>query len=115
MRTLLVGVLDALLRLMHQLRRQVLEESRRRVVAALAHEGAPEGAHEVEAVLGTRDADVGEAALLLHLRRVVEAADVGQQAFLHADDEDDGELEALGGVQRDQCDGLDALVVFVGV
>ena len=38
-----------------------------------------------------------------------------QQALLQPDDEDDGELQPLRGVERDQRDGVHLLVVLVGV
>ena len=52
--------------------------------------GAAEGADEVEVLLGAGHADVAEAALLLDLLGVAafERADVGEDALLHADDED---------------------------
>ena len=60
-----------------------------------------------------RQADVGEPALLLHLALVVERARVREDALLEAGDEDDVELEALGGVERDQRDRVGVLLVRV--
>ena len=48
------------------------------------------------------DPDVGEPALLLELLLVVERPAVREDALLEPGDEDDRELEALGGVERDQ-------------
>ncbi len=40
---------------------------------------------------------------------------MGQHALLHPDDEDDRELQPLGGVEGDEGDGVDLLVVLVDV
>src|SRR5688572_10880480 len=55
---------------------------------------------EVQLALGTRDADVAEAALLLETRGVVQRALMREQAVLHAAKEQQRELETLRGVQR---------------
>ena len=60
------------------------------------------------------DADVGEPAFLLHLVGLGERAHVREDALLDADEEHDGELEALGRVQRHQHD-LIVVVEVVGV
>ena len=60
------------------------------------------GVREVQPALRPGDADVREPALLLELLLVVERAAVREEALLEAGDEDDRELEALGGVERDQ-------------
>src|SRR5262249_7886512 len=82
---------------------------------------------EVEDLAGARDPDVHEAALLAevdvgieNVRALrVERAPVRQQLLLHADEEDDGELEALGAVEGDERDliapasvGVIAVVAF---
>ena len=59
---------------------------------------------EVQPLLGPGDADVGQPALLLQLARVAERAQVREDAVLQAGQEDDRELQALGGVQRHQRD-----------
>ena len=59
---------------------------------------------EVELLHGPGDADVGEAALLLELVGLGERAQVGEDAVLQADEEDDGVLEPLGRVQGHQRD-----------
>ena len=71
---------------------------------------------QVETLAGARQAHVGEAALLLHLARVVERTGVREDALLQAADEDDLELEALGGVERDERDlvGVAGVGVLVG-
>ena len=38
-----------------------------------------------------------------------------KDAFLHADHEDGRKLEAFGGVERNESDGIGLLVVFVNV
>ena len=59
-------------------------------------------AHQVQPVLGARDAHIEQAALLFHFLRLVERAAVRQDAVVQPDDEDDAELQPLGGVQRQQ-------------
>ena len=61
------------------------------------------------------DADVGEATFLFEFGRIAQRSDVGEHAVLHADEENDGELEALGGVKRHQRDRGFLLVDVVGV
>ena len=72
-------------------------------------DGAPQGAgarvHQVQPVHRPRDAHVGQAALLLDVL-LVEGALVREDALLHAGDEHDRELEALGVVHRHQGDEL---------
>ena len=75
--------------------------------------GALRGVRQIEALARPRQAHVGEAALLLHLARVVERPGVREDALLQAADEDDVELEALGGVQRDERDPV--AVAGVGI
>ena len=74
------------------------------------------GMDEVQPVLGASHPDVRQAALLLELTVVLERTPVRQQALLEPDHEDDGELEALRRVQRDQCDPVRAVLerVLVG-
>ena len=62
---------------------------------------AAAGVGEREVAHRAGDADVGEPALLLDAA-LVDRARVREHAVLHADDEDDRELEALGVVQRHQ-------------
>jgi hypothetical protein len=75
------------------------------------------GLWPLKARLGAGHADVTEATLFLELLGVtaLERADVRQNSLLHADHEHRRELEALGGVQGDQRDGVGLLVVFVDV
>ena len=70
---------------------------------------------EVEPLPGPRDADVGEAALLLELVGLAERAQVGEHAVLHADEEHRRELEALGRVQGHEHDRRLVAVERVGV
>ena len=71
---------------------------------------------EVEPLARAREADIREPPLLLHLALVVERAGVREDALLEAGDEDDVELEALGGVERDERDrvGVAGVRVLVG-
>ena len=64
---------------------------------------------------GAGDADVGEAALLLHLVGLGERPVVREDALLDADDEHRRELEALGRVQRHQHDLVVVRRELVGV
>ena len=74
--------------------------------ARAAAERAGHGMGQEEALLRPGDPDVGQAALLLDLRRPVrvERPGVGQDALLHAGDEDGPELQALRRVERDEGD-----------
>ena len=79
------------------------------VAAAIARAGHDEGVH------GAGHADVAEAALLFHLRGVVQRARVREEAFFHAGEEDEWELEALGGVEGHEGDaGFGGVGVGVG-
>ena len=82
----------------------LVEEPRRRVVLRCAPSGPDRRAGQVEPLAGPGDADVGEAALLLELLGVAEAAQVREGAVLHAGEEDDGELQPLGRVERHEGD-----------
>ena len=62
---------------------------------------APPGQGEGQRLAGAGDADVGEPALLLD-GVLLDAGAMGQQLLLHADQEDVGELQPLGGVQGHQ-------------
>ena len=55
-----------------------------------------------EPPLGAGDPDVREPPLLLELAFVIERPAVREQALLETRDEHDRELEALGGVERDE-------------
>ncbi len=79
------------------------------VAAAIAGAGHDEGVH------GAGHADVAEAALLFHLRGVLEGAGVGEETFFHAGEEDERELEAFGGVEGHEGDaGFGGVAVGVG-
>src|SRR5205823_76572 len=78
----------------------LLQEAGRGVVARSAPEGAAHGVREVQALPGPGDTDIAEAALLLELFGVGQGSGVREDALLEAGDEHDGELEALGVVQR---------------
>ena len=86
----------------HQLGRDLEQEPRRD--GRLAHPPGrpPPGVRQVQPPLRPGDPDVGEPALLLELLLVVERPAVREEALLEAGDEHDRELEALGGVERDE-------------
>ncbi len=88
----------------------LVEEPRRRVVRRRTPGRTAHRPGDVEPFAGAGDADVGEASLLLQLGRVAERAQVGEHAVLEPGEEDDGELQPLGGVQRHQRDHAVALV-----
>ena len=72
------------------------------------------GACHHERVHGACHADVAEAALLFEAGGIGEGARVGKKALLHAGEEDERKLEALGGVQGHQRDlGFGAVAVGV--
>ena len=84
--------------------------------------GAPRGAHggaaDVEPFAGAGDAHVGQSPLLLQLAGVTQRAQVREDAVLEPGQEDDRELQPLGGVQGHQRDDPVALVAvgdLVGV
>jgi len=89
---------------------EVVDEAGAGVVAGAAGEGAAESVDEVELLLGAGAADVAEATFFFHGCGVVEGALVGEDAFFHADEEDDGEFETFGGVKGDEGDGLGGIV-----
>ena len=63
---------------------------------------------------GARHAHIAEAALFFDLIGLHQRARMREQAFFHAGQHHQRELQALGGVQRHQRD-LGVLVVLVGV
>ena len=71
-------------------------------------------ARDDERVHGARHADVAQTAFFLEACRFNEGARTREQAFFHAVEEDERELEALSSVQAHKCD-LGALVVVVGI
>ena len=89
---------------MHERLGDLEQEATRHREAGAPPGGPLRGVRQVEALAGSRQAHVGEAALLLHLARIVERPCVREDALLEAADEDDLELEALGGVERDERD-----------
>ena len=85
----------------------LLEEAAGRVGLDGAVGATRGGVREVELLAGARDGDVGQAALLLELGRVgVAEGGVGEDALLHAGNEDHRELQALGGVDGHHRDGV---------
>ena len=92
----------------------LLEEARRQVALGAAPKTAPERPQQVEALARPCHAHVGEATLPPQLRGVVERPHVGEQAFLHARDEDGRVFEPLDLMERDQRQVL-LLVLGEGV
>ncbi len=81
----------------------------------LAEHAPPGGAGQHEPLARPREADVAEPPFLLDFLLVLRRARVREQAFFHAGDDDERELEALGGVHRHQPDaGVLGAVLFVG-
>ena len=79
------------------------------VAAAVAGAGHDQGVH------GARHADVAEAALFFEAVGIDQRARAGEEAFFHAGEKDQRELEALGGVQGHQGDaGFGGVGVGVG-
>ena len=107
----IVGALKS--RPRHQRGRDLEQEPARDGEAAAPPGRPPGGVRQEQAPLGAGDADVGEASLLLQLLLVVQRAAVREDALLHARDEDDGELEPLGGMERDECDGIRTCLVRI--
>jgi hypothetical protein len=75
----------------------------------------PPGEGEEEASLRPGDPDVGEPPFLLQGRRIVEGPAVGEDPLLETGDEDDRELETLGGVEGDEGHPVLAGPIRVGV
>ena len=76
---------------------------------------AAERVKQIEPVLRPRHSHVGEPAFLLQAGRRIEAAAVREEAFLHAEHEDDRELEPLDHVQGDQRHPLRPVVHGVDI
>ncbi len=94
--------------------------SRRNRDSGIEHRLAPRRAHlgaaQVQPLARPGDADVGQPPFLGQLGGVAERPHVREHAVLPAGDEDDGELQALGGVQRHhRHDARAVLGQFVGV
>jgi hypothetical protein len=84
----------------------------------LAADHAVAGVGEEEVFHGAGDADKAEAAFLLHFIGVggeADGAGVGDEAVFHADDGDEGEFEAFGGVEGHEGDGAAGVFEFVDV
>src|SRR5699024_6996159 len=84
----------------------LVEEAAGRHELGLAPQGPHLGPGEEELLAGAGDAHVGQAPLLLELLRIAQGAVVGEGAVLHAGEEHDRELEALGRVQGHEGDEL---------
>src|SRR5258708_4616145 len=80
--------------------RDLLDETRHDAVARLAVQHAAAGVRDVEALARARDRHVHEAALFLDAAVLEHAVLVGEESLLQPRDEDRGELEPLGGVDR---------------
>src|SRR5690606_10571675 len=74
------------------------------VDGAAAKQGTLLSVDEVEDFFGTSDANISQAALFLHFAGVEDGARVRENAFFHADDKNDGEFQAFGGVEGHESD-----------
>ena len=98
----------------HEVSRDFFQETARRVALRLAVDHARLAVGEIERFFGARDADVAEAALFFHGRVLREAAaQDGEDAVIHACQENNGEFEAFGAVERHHRQAVRILVVFV--
>ena len=87
----------------------LVEEARARIGRGRAVGAARGRIGQEQTLASARDGDVGQAALLLELARVIAAAKVvhmREDALLHAGHEDRRELQALGGVNGHHGDGM---------
>ena len=82
--------------------RQLEQETRRRVLVGPSEQHPAAREREERAVFRARDPHICETALLLDALLVVERSRVREHAVLHPGEEDDGELEPLDRVQRDE-------------
>ena len=87
-----------------ELGRHLIQEAGRRIPLRRAPRGARQRARQVQPRTRPGDADVGQPAFLGHLARIAERASVREDAFLHAGQEDDRELQPLRGVQGHERD-----------
>ena len=100
--------------LLDELRRDLVDEPRRRVVVGAAEQLTAPGVGQEQPLLGTGDADVREASLLLELHRFGQRPAVREHTFFHTHEEHRGELQTLRGVERHQHDTV-VVVEIVGV
>ena len=84
---------------------QLREKLRRKRGLLLASKHPHHAPGKIKLAPSPGDADEEEPPLLLDLIVVLGGADVGQDAVLDGDDEHNGKLQPLGGVQRHQRDG----------
>jgi hypothetical protein len=75
---------------------------------------AEAGAGEEEALSGAGDTDVAEAAFLFEGGRGYSAV-VGQEIFIEAGEEDDGELQAFSGMEGHEGNGGVGVAVGTGI
>lgn len=102
--------------LLEHRRRNRVEEARLTRAEQLAVAPAFFGVRQVELLARARDPDVKQAPLFLEQRRIVVRLGEREQSVLETSDEDHGELEAFGVVQRHQGHsvGIGAEGVAVG-
>lgn len=93
-----------------QLAGDLLQEARRRIAVRPPVEKPHPRARQIQLLLRTGDPYVRQPPLLLHLLVVEERPAAGEDAFLHADDEHDGELESLRAMHRHEHDGVAAFL-----
>ena len=109
-----VGAADAVAQayFLDQRRRNLADEARDLVVGLVAVQAAGLGVGQHQLLHGAGHADIGQAALFLEAAGLFQAHLVREQALFHADQEHQGELQALGAVQGHQ---LHAVLVFLGL
>ena len=104
----------SLLCLLNELGWNLLEETRRRVVVGSSEQHPAPGRGQVEPILGSGHAHIGQAALLFHLVGVTQRSHVGKDPILHPRQEDGRILESLGVVEGHQRDGPRPFLQLVG-
>ena len=80
-----------------------------------AEDHALVGGRKIQLLLGTGDGDVAEPPLLLHLVRLPDGADAGENRLLHADDEHRRKFQPLGAVHGHENHGVGVRVVVVHI
>ncbi|MNZ97042.1 hypothetical protein D3C78_1162640 [compost metagenome] len=95
-----------------QPRRDFADEARHLVVGLAAVQAAGFRVGHDQPLHGASDADIGQTAFLLQAAGLFQAHLVREQAFLHAGEEHQRELQALGAVQGHQ---LDAVLEGIGL
>ena len=95
--------------------RDLLDKAGDTICRRAAEEHTLAGTRENEVLARAGERDVAEAALLLHLVRLADAAQAGENTLLAADDEHRRKLQALGRVHGHERDAVHGLVVVIEV